>query len=120
MDQRAFAKLIGRILRIGVSMAATVALVGMVLLLVGDDGSTPDYALFRGESPDLRTVTGIVNDAAQGSPRGLIQLGVLILIATPIIRVACSIVGFARDRDWVYVFITVWVFALLGYSVMVS
>jgi uncharacterized membrane protein len=35
-----------------------------------------------------------------GSGRGMIQLGVLLLIATPVARVAFSVVGFIRERDW--------------------
>ena len=78
--------------------------------------SLPHYHVFRGEPPDLRSVRGIVSDARSLSGRGLIQRGLLVLIATPIARVVFSIVGFLRQRDWTYVVISLVVLALLSYS----
>jgi uncharacterized membrane protein len=46
----------------------------------------------------------------------LIQLGLLILIATPIARVAFSVVAFLYQRDWMYVAVTLMVLGLLVYS----
>jgi uncharacterized membrane protein len=73
--------------------------------------------VFRGEPGDLQSVTGIIADAKAFDGRGLIQLGVLVLIATPIARVAFSVIGFARQRDWLYVVMTLVVLVLLVYSV---
>jgi uncharacterized membrane protein len=50
----------------------------------------------------------------------LIQLGLLLLIATPIARVGCSIVGFAIERDRMYVAFTLIVLAILLYSLLGS
>jgi uncharacterized membrane protein len=55
-----------------------------------------------------------------GRGRGLIQLGLLFLIATPIARVAFSIVGFAIERDRMYVVFTLIVLAILLYSLLGS
>jgi len=49
----------------------------------------------------------------------VIQLGILVLIAVPIFRVAVSIVAFLLKRDWLYTVVTcvvlmVLLFALLG------
>jgi uncharacterized membrane protein len=52
--------------------------------------------------------------------RGLIQLGLLLLIATPMARVAFSVIGFALEKDWFYVGITLLVLALLIYSLSSS
>jgi len=52
--------------------------------------------------------------------RGLIQLGLLLLIATPMARVAFSVIGFALEKDWLYVGITLLVLALLIYSLSSS
>jgi uncharacterized membrane protein len=48
--------------------------------------------------------------------RGIIQLGLLLLIATPIARVALSVVAFAIQRDRLYVVATLIVLAVLMYS----
>jgi uncharacterized membrane protein len=79
-----------------------------------------DFAVFRGEPIDFRSVQGIIAHAAAGSGRGLIQLGLLVLIATPILRVLFSIVGFWRERDFAYVAITLAVLLLLAYSLLAA
>lgn len=78
--------------------------------------TTTAYHVFRGEPGDLRLVRGIVSDALELRGRGLIQLGLLLLIATPIARVVFSVATFIRQRDWLYVGITIIVLALLTYS----
>ncbi len=115
--ERQFDTLLGAVLRTGVLIAAAVVAWGGVVYLSDHAVSTPDYYAFRGEPADLRSVSGIVSDAkALGGP-GLIQLGVLVLIATPIARVVFSVIGFARQRDWLYVGVTLVVLTLLFYSV---
>ena len=55
---------------------------------------------FGGEPGDLTSIKGIVNESIHLRGRGLVQLGLLFLVATPIARVVFSIVGFIRQRDW--------------------
>jgi uncharacterized membrane protein len=64
----------------------------------------------------LRTVDGILREAAKFHGRGLIQLGLLLLIATPVARVLFSVFAFIYERDWTYVGITMIVLTLLCYS----
>jgi uncharacterized membrane protein len=111
-------RVLGRVLQIGVSLSAAIVLCGGVIYLARRIGLTPDYRVFHGEPIDLRTVSGILADARAGSGRGLIQLGLLVLIATPIARVVFSVIGFVRQRDWLYVGITIMVLVLLAGSLM--
>jgi uncharacterized membrane protein len=112
----AFDRLLGVVLQAGVLISATVVLCGGVVYLRRHGLSAPDYGVFRGEPGDLRSVRGIVSDARSFSGPGMIQLGVLLLIATPIARVAFSIGGFVRQRNWMYVAIAAIVLILLLYS----
>jgi uncharacterized membrane protein len=109
-------QIVGNLLRIGVILAAVWVLCSGILYLARHAGAHPDYRVFRGERTDLRHVSGIVRDSLHGRLRGLIQFGLLLLIATPVARVAFSVFGFAEERDWVYVVITLIVLALLIYS----
>src|SRR5260370_28096325 len=97
---------LGNLLRAGVVLAATVVLAGGLLYLVRHGDEKPDYRVFRGEPADLRSPAGIVGDAWKLKSRGIMQLGLLLLIATPVARVLFSAVGFARPRDWNYVSLT--------------
>ena len=114
-----FESLIGRLLRIGVSLSAAVVFLGGVRFLFQYWGTTAGrLRVFSGEPDTLRHILGILNFAWQLHSRGLIQLGLLILIATPVARVAFSIIGFAGERDWLYVKITLAVFAILLYGLI--
>lgn len=119
-NDRQFETVIGRLLRTGVIVAAAWVLAGGVRYVVEYRGTKPDYKVFQGEPADLRYARDIVHDAMGLHARGLIQLGLLLLIATPIVRVAFSVIGFAMEKDWMYVGITLFVLTLLIYSLSSS
>ena len=105
--------LLGRLLQWGVAIAAAVVLAGAVVYLAHHGSERPAYGTFVGEPDDLRHVVGIVRSAGDLSGRGLIQLGLLLLIGTPIARVALSLLVFVRDRDGLYVKLTAFVLLIL-------
>jgi uncharacterized membrane protein len=111
---------IGNLLRAGVLLSAVVVLTGAVIYLVRHGYDHADYRVFRGEPTDLRDIRGILHEAASLHGRGIIQLGLLLLIATPIARVAFSVFGFAEERDWMYVGFTLLVLMILLYSLIGS
>ncbi|HSY33592.1 MAG TPA: DUF1634 domain-containing protein [Verrucomicrobiae bacterium] len=114
-DQR-MDEIMAVLLRSGVSLAAGLVLIGGIVYLSRHDLPAINYRVFQGEPQELRTVSGILREAATVHGRGLIQLGLLVLIATPVARVLFSVVAFLYERDWTYVAITVIVLALLCYS----
>ncbi|MFB3885679.1 MAG: DUF1634 domain-containing protein [Thermodesulfobacteriota bacterium] len=109
-------KIVGSLLRTGVIAAAVIVLAGAILYVIRYGASMPDYSVFRGEPAEFRSVGGILRAAFQFRSRGLIQLGLLLLIATPVARVAFSIFAFALERDRVYIAITLIVLGILLYS----
>jgi uncharacterized membrane protein len=110
--------IIGILLRAGVILSALLVLFGGTLYLVRHGNMLPDYHVFRGEPSDLRNVERIIKDALSSSSRGMIQFGLLVLIATPVARVAFTILAFALQRDRIYVTVTLIVFAVLLYSLI--
>jgi uncharacterized membrane protein len=108
--------ILGNLLRIGVLTAAGVVLVGGALYLICHGAAVPNYHAFRGEPKDLCSMRGILGDVSTGSSRGIIQLGLLVLIATPVMRVAMSLVAFAKQRDRTYVVVSLTVLVLLLFS----
>ena len=111
---------IGNLLRSGVVLSALIVFLGAVIYLVRHGSSHADYRVFRGEPSDLRTVGGIVRQVIAVRGRGIIQLGLLFLIATPVVRVAFSIFGFAEEEDRLYVVIASVVLLVLAYSLIGS
>lgn len=113
-------QIVGNILRLGVIVSASVVLLGGILYLSHYGTNSPNYQVFRGEPSDLRTLPGIARNALSLRRRGLIQLGLLLLIATPIVRVAFLAFAFARQGDRIYVVITLIVLSVLLYSLVNS
>src|SRR4051794_14131389 len=85
-------QMIGNLLRVGVLVSASVVAVGALVYLVRHGREPVNFRAFIGEPQDLRSPIGIVRAALSLRGRGLIQLGVLLLIATPVARVVLSVV----------------------------
>lgn len=109
-------QLLGNLLRIGVIVATIVAVIGGVLLLAQRGLAPASGHVFLGEPPELRSLSGIVSGVAARHPDAIVQLGLVLLIATPVARVAMSLVTFILQRDRVYVVVTTIVLALLIFS----
>lgn len=107
---------LGNLLRAGVLLSAAVTLVGGIMYLVVHGGDITHYHVFSGEGAELRTVGGVVKGVMRGDSAAIIQLGVLLLIATPVARVFMSVTGFMKERDWLYVGCSLIVLAILVYS----
>lgn len=111
--------LISRTLRWGVSIACLVAFVGGVLFLINHGSETFDLSQYQNfsydapHSPAFTTLGGILDGFLHFTPIGWIQTGVLILILTPVMRVALSLLDFMKERDWLYAAITAVVLAVI-------
>lgn len=118
MDDVRLENFIGNLLRAGVLLAAFVVLSGGVVYLMQHHAATSHYGHFTLESTALRSLPGIGDLALHGSSLGIMQLGLVLLIATPVARVALAVVGFYLEHDRLYVIISLIVFAVLLYSLI--
>ena len=109
---------IGRLLQFGVILAAVVTLIGATLLLMRNGGSIADFAVFKGASPELRSVGAIVRGVIALDGRAITQLGLVLLILTPVARVALTLWAFLRQHDRLYVLVTTIVLVLLLYGLI--
>ena len=107
---------IGYTLRLGVITAAVLVLAGGVYYLIEKAHTPADYHTFHPAAKHALDLSAIVQNALALNSLGIIQLGLLVLIATPIVRVILSVVAFALERDLLYVTVTVVVLAVLLYS----
>ncbi len=113
-------EIVGNLLRAGVSLSAFVVSVGAAIYLARHGREPANYRVFRGEPSDLKSLSGIIRDAYGMHGRGIIQFGLLLLIATPVVRVAFSIWGFAAEEDRMYMIFTGIVLVVLLYSLLGS
>lgn len=116
MDDTRLEGFIGNLLRAGVLLAASVVLVGGVFYLALHHADSATYRSFALESSNLRNLVGICKSAAHLNSLGIIQLGLVLLIATPVARVGLAAAGFFLERDRLYVLISLIVLAVLIFS----
>lgn len=117
-DDQRLDQVLGNLLITGVALSALVVLTGAVIYLFRHAGQHPEYGVFHGEPASFRTVRGILKSCTEWSGRGLVQLGLLLLIATPVTRVALSLLAFLRQRDLLYCAFTLIVLGVLLFSLM--
>ena len=79
-------RILGRVLAIGVSTSSVCLAVGLLMTFAGGNNAVA---------------------------RALLATGIVVLLATPVARVAVSSVGYARRRDWLFVTLTLVVFGEL-------
>jgi uncharacterized membrane protein len=116
LSDRRLETIIGNLLRAGVVIAATITSIGGVIYLAHSGESLAHYHAFHGEPADLRSVEGVLSDAFSRDGLGIMQLGLLLLIATPVARVAFSVAAFAVQLDCLYVVVTLVVLGVLTFS----
>ena len=120
MDDSKVESIIGQLLRAGVLLAALVVLIGGILYLREAAHQARDYHTFHGVTEQLKTIPGVVHGASSFDALSVIQLGLLLLIATPIARVVFSVVAFGLEHDWLYVSLTLVVLGVLLFSILQS
>jgi uncharacterized membrane protein len=108
--------LMGELLKTGVLLAGFTVLLGGTLYLLNYWHMPAEYHSFHGEPAELRSVLPVIRNAYHLNSRSVIQLGLLLLIATPVARVAFSLFAFWRQRDRVYATVTFIVLAILLYG----
>ena len=104
--------LIGRVLQGGVLLSAILILCGVILLPTRPGGLSAQRLLIF-----PFTWSQLISELVQFHPQSIITLGLLCLIAAPVLRVAVSIVTFVVERDRTYIIITCIVLAILLLSI---
>ena len=105
--------IIGWILRGGVAVSMILVFIGGVFFVYRHGYSMPDYKTFKGIPFFVQNIGGILNGVIMLKGQAIIQLGIILLIATPVIRVAFSAVGFLMEKDYLYTVITLIVLLII-------
>lgn len=118
MTDRVIEEDVSVLLKAGVLISGVTTLIGGILFLIRHGSDPANYATFHSQPRIDRIIPEILAGAWRLRARSIIQLGILLLIATPVARVAFSLVGFALERDRKFVAITAIVLVILVYSLI--
>jgi uncharacterized membrane protein len=110
--------ILSNLLKYGVWLATATVLLGGILYLIRHGMEPVNYHIFQGEPDMFRSPAGVIDAVLCGRRRGIVQLGLLFLIATPVLRVLVSFIFFIKQRDIPYVIITGLVISGLFYSLL--
>ena len=108
----------GSLLITGVIISGIFILIGGIYYLSQSGFSKPHFHVFKGEPSDLRSIKQIFKGVINFDSLAIIQMGILLLIATPISRVIFSVIGFLFEKDYLYVIISLIVLGIIGYSIL--
>lgn len=117
-DDQRMEHIMGRLLQIGVLLASAIVLVGGILYVHAHAAAPMDYRTFASEPAFLRHPSRLFRHLATGDGAAIVQLGILLLIATPIARVVFAVIAFAIERDRLYVAVSLFVLTVLMVSLL--
>jgi uncharacterized membrane protein len=123
-DRERLSVIVSRVLLVGVLVSGAVLFAGMVLMLVeGMTGYQEPFStqLLTSKPGSLSfptTIGGVLAGALALKPVAVIELGAILLILTPVVRVASSAVLFLAQKDYLYTLVTAAVFVILVVSIL--
>jgi len=118
-------KILGIVLRSGVIFSGAIIAIGTTLFIANH--SLDDTSAYLAYNPSLIphgnfpvTLASIASGLVSLDPSSIIQLGFLVLLATPVTRVALSLLLFAAEKDRRFVYLTGAVLAILLFSILAT
>lgn len=115
-----FNTFVGWQLRLGALTAIAIAVVGIVLYALQGHGVAPEVSTFSERVVTYPSFVALWAGLCAGEATAVMQLAVAVLVATPLLRIVCSLVGFALERDWLYVGITLLVACIVGSTIVLK
>jgi uncharacterized membrane protein len=117
--------ILGMVLRSGVVLSGVIIAIGTILFVANH--SLDDTSAYLSYNPGLIphgnfpvSLASIATGLGSLDPFSVIELGFLVLLTTPVARVALSLFLFAAEKDRMYVYLTAAVLAILLFSMLAT
>ncbi|MBQ0152517.1 MAG: DUF1634 domain-containing protein [Chryseobacterium sp.] len=107
---------VGNLLRLGVVLSVTISLVGFIKLFLEGFTMPKKYSMLDLGDTSEQVWTKFWESLIKGEGMAIIQLGILILIFTPLMRIIFALIGYLKEKDYVYVVISSIVLAIMTIS----
>ena len=110
--------LLGYVLRAGTVISISIVFLGGIIYLYRHGHSIESYSVFKGVPKFVRHFDSLIASAIDFKGQAIIQLGIILLISTPILRVFISAIGFVLEKDYLYVGISLVVLLIIFMSML--
>lgn len=114
--ERDLQRMVGNLLRWGVITAIIIVATGLFLYLFQKGNGTVSYAEFN--PLRFQGFAALFRGLLSADYHAVIQLGVMLLIATPVVRVIIALIGFALEKDRLYVVISLVILGVILFSII--
>lgn len=107
---------VGNLLRLGVILSVITSLIGFVKLFMEGFEMPRKYKLLDMGTSSDKVWNHFWETLCKGEGMAIIQLGILMLIFTPLMRIIFALIGYLKEKDYVYVIISSIVLAIMAIS----
>lgn len=107
---------VGNLLRLGVILSVITSLIGFVKLFMEGFQMPRKYKLLDMGTSSEKVWSHFWETLCKGEGMAIIQLGILMLIFTPLMRIIFALIGYLKEKDYVYVIISSIVLAIMAIS----
>ncbi|MFC7346152.1 DUF1634 domain-containing protein [Chryseobacterium zhengzhouense] len=107
---------VGNLLRLGVILSVTTSLIGFIKLFTEGFKMPRKYKLLDMGTSSEKVWGHFWDTLCKGEGMAIIQLGILMLIFTPLMRIIFALIGYLKEKDYVYVVISSIVLAIMAVS----
>lgn len=96
------------VLLTGMILSISMMLIGLIWYAISPSGSNITLG-------PIQAIQALLN----GDPIGLIDLGIMLLIATPLMRVLVALAAFIKGREWKFVLVSLIVLSVIAMAILV-
>lgn len=107
---------VGNLLRLGVILSVAISLIGFIKLFLEGFKMPKNYSSLETGSSSEKVWSQLWDSLCKGEGMAIIQLGILVLIFTPLMRIVFALIGYLKEKDYVYVVISSIVLAIMAIS----
>ncbi|KQT18517.1 hypothetical protein ASG31_07310 [Chryseobacterium sp. Leaf404] len=107
---------VGNLLRVGVILSVITSVIGFIKLFMEGFKMPRKYKLLDMGTSSEKVWSHFWETLCKGEGMAIIQLGILMLIFTPLMRIIFALIGYLKEKDYTYVIISSIVLAIMAVS----
>ncbi len=110
--------LLGYLLIIMILLSAAIIAYGGIAYLLQEGSAMPHDQVFSGEPRGLRGIPGILGSMGVNHNLAIIQMGLLLLLLMPVVRLILTAIHFILEKDRLYTLLSIFTLAVVVLSLL--